>query len=143
MAERQILLDDLIEIRLSNPEDFLKVKETLTRVGVSSKIEKKLFQSCHILHKRGKYYIVHFKELFGLDGLPCSLNEKDIGRRNAIACLLEEWGLLEILGEDDLEPQASLSQIKILSHQEKKDWELVPKYRIGRKSKRADVPPEG
>jgi hypothetical protein len=143
MADRQILLDDLIEIKLNNPEDFLKVKETLTRVGVSSKIEKKLFQSCHILHKRGKYYIVHFKELFGLDGLPCSLNEKDIGRRNAIACLLEEWGLLEIVSEDDLEPQASLSQIKILSHHEKKDWELVPKYRIGRKSKRTEVPPEG
>tara|TARA_Y100001938_G_C7940598_1_gene354121 strand:- start:6 stop:416 length:411 start_codon:yes stop_codon:yes gene_type:complete len=130
---KQINVEDLVEVTLEKDDDFLKVRETLTRIGVSSRKEKKLFQSCHILHKRGKYYIVHFKELFALDGLKTDISESDIGRRNAIAGLLEEWGLLEIVDYDSCqEPITPLSQIKILSYKDKDDWELCPKYHIGK-----------
>ena len=129
-----ITAEDLLEITLAEEDDFLKVKETLTRIGVSSRKEKKLWQSCHILHKRGKYYIVHFKELFALDGLPTNLSDDDIGRRNTIANLLEEWELLKIVDpEQSEEPVASISKIKILPYKEKCDWELCPKYHIGKK----------
>lgn len=129
----EINIDDLLEIELIEDEDFLKVRETLTRIGVSSKKENKLYQSCHILHKRGKYYIVHFKELFALDGLPTNLTDNDIGRRNAIAGLLEEWELLEIVDSEQCsDPVAPLNQIKIISYKDKDDWELIPKYHIGR-----------
>jgi endonuclease III len=131
-----ITIDDLVEITLEKPDDFLKIKETLTRIGVSSRKEKKLYQSCHILHKRGKYYIVHFKELFALDGLPTNLSENDIGRRNSIVCLLEEWELCEIVNFDekvDTGPAVPVNQIKIISHKEKDEWELCPKYHIGKK----------
>ena len=121
-----------IEVSFKNPDDFLKIKETLTRIGVSSRKENKLYQSCHILHKRGRYAIMHFKELFCLDGLDSNIVENDIGRRNTIVRLLEEWGLITILEDEDYkEPQVSLAQIKILPHKEKDDWELIPKYHIG------------
>jgi hypothetical protein len=124
----------LLEITLKNEDDFLKIKETLTRIGVSSKKENKLYQSCHILHKRGKYYIVHFKELFSLDGLPSDINETDIGRRNTIAKLLEEWGLLAVVDKDKLNSLLTpINQIKIIPHKEKNQWELCPKYHIGKK----------
>tara|TARA_Y100000593_G_C4212116_1_gene287391 strand:+ start:224 stop:625 length:402 start_codon:yes stop_codon:yes gene_type:complete len=130
-----ITVEDLVEIRLAQDEDFLKVRETLTRIGVSSRKENKLYQSCHILHKRGKYYIVHFKELFALDGLETDISENDVARRNAIVGLLEEWDLLEIVDSARCEdPIAPLNQIKILSYKEKDEWELVPKYHIGRKN---------
>jgi len=132
MTEDNDVFDGLgIEIELKNPDDFLKVRETLTRMGVSSRKDKKLYQSCHILHKRGRYAILHFKEFFILDGLNSDLSESDIARRNTICRLLEEWGLFNIL-DDDLEPQASMSQIKIIPHKEKHEWELIPKYHIGR-----------
>jgi hypothetical protein len=121
-----------VEIELKSPEDFLKIRETLTRIGVSSRKEKKLYQSCHILHKRGKYAILHFKEFFILDGLESDISESDIGRRNKICKLLEEWGLVDIL-DDDIEPMASMAQIKIIPHKQKEEWELVPKYHIGRR----------
>ena len=127
-------IDDLVEVRLKEADDFLKVKETLTRMGVASRKDKILFQSCHILHKQGKYYIVHFKELFALDGKPSNISENDIQRRNAIAKLLEEWGLIKIMNpkllEDNLAP---LHQIKIISFKEKDDWDLIAKYNIGKK----------
>lgn len=127
-------IEDLVEIRLEEDDDFLKVKETLTRMGVSSKTENKLFQSCHILHKRGKYYIVHFKELFSLDGLPTDISETDIGRRNIITNLLDEWGLLEIVDKNKTSlPLVSLAQLKIISYNDKDNWELIPKYHIGRR----------
>ena len=130
-----ITVEDLVEIKLAQDEDFLKVRETLTRIGVSSRKENKLYQSCHILHKRGKYYIVHFKELFALDGLETDISENDTARRNAIVGLLEEWDLLEIVDTARCEdPIAPLNQIKILSYKEKDEWELVPKYHIGRKN---------
>ena len=133
MGQSNIEISDLLEITLYEPDDFLKIKETLTRIGVSSRKEKKLYQSCHILHKRGKYYIVHFKELFALDGLPTDIVENDIGRRNTIAKLLEEWELLEIVQTSQAEePVVPISQIKILPYKEKGDWELCPKYHIGR-----------
>ena len=133
MGQPNIEVSDLLEITLYEPDDFLKIKETLTRIGVSSRKEKKLYQSCHILHKRGKYYIVHFKELFALDDLPTDIAENDIGRRNTIAKLLEEWELLEIvLPAKAEEPSVPISQIKILPYKEKGDWELCPKYHIGR-----------
>ena len=136
MAENTISIDDLVEIELFEDDDFLKIKETLTRIGVSSRKEKKLYQSCHILHKRGKYYIVHFKELFALDGLPSNIDDNDIARRNTIANLLEDWELLEIVDpEQTEEPVASIAQIKIISHKEKGDWELCPKYHIGNRRK--------
>ena len=123
-----------VEISLDEKDDFLKIRETLTRIGVSSRKEKKLFQSCHILHKRGRYAIMHFKELFILDGLESDISESDIARRNTIVGLLEEWELLNILDSDVIDqPQASLAQIKIIPHKEKGDWELVPKYHIGKK----------
>ena len=128
------IVESLVEVLISEEEDFLKIKETLTRIGVASRKEKKIFQSCHILHKQGKYYIVHFKELFALDGKPTNFSEEDIGRRNTIAHLLEEWGLIKIVNHDSCkEPKTPLSQIKILSYKEKGDWELVAKYNIGRK----------
>ena len=122
-----------VEITLREKDDFLKIRETLTRIGVSPKKENKLFQSCHILHKRGRYAIMHFKELFILDGLSSDISETDIGRRNTIVNLLSEWELLDIVDEEIAEePRASLGQIKIISHRDKKDWELVPKYHIGK-----------
>ena len=134
MEHIELSIDDLLEVTLKQDDDFLKVKETLTRIGVSSRRENKLYQSCHILHKRGKYYIVHFKELFALDGLPTDISETDLGRRNAIANLLDEWELLEVVDIEKTEnPRVSLAQIKILSYNEKTDWELIPKYHIGRR----------
>ncbi len=124
--------DMMLEVALKEPDDFLKVRETLTRVGVASRKERKLYQSCHILHKRGKYYIVHFKELFALDGKPTNITPNDVQRRNRIAKLLSDWGLVEISGEDtgDLAP---LNQIKVLSFKDKGEWTLESKYNIGKK----------
>ena len=135
--ERYIDLEttDLLEVALQKPDDFLKVRETLTRMGVSSRAEKKLWQSCHILHKKGKYYIVHFKEMFALDELPTSINTEDIGRRNTIACLLEEWGLVKIVDKAKITDKVPLNKIKILPFKEKGEWELCPKYHIGRSKK--------
>lgn len=127
-------LSTFIEVTLPQQENFLKVKETLTRIGISSKTENKLYQSCHILHKKGKYYIVHFKELFMLDGMPTTFPESDIARRNTIANLLAEWGLVKLIEPSkSKEPVVPVSYLKILPYGEKKDWELVPKYNIGRK----------
>ena len=123
----------MVEIELEEPDDFLKVKETLTRIGVASKKDNKLFQSCHILHKQGKYYIVHFKELFALDGKPTDFSENDVCRRNTITNLLQEWGLLKIVLGDTESFVAPMNQIKIISYSEKDDWELIPKYNIGKK----------
>lgn len=129
------VLDSLVEVRLVNEDDFLKVRETLTRIGIASRKDRTLFQSCHILHKQGKYYIVHFKELFALDGKPSNFSDDDIARRNTIANLLSEWGLVEIVtSAKTTDPVAPLSQIKILPYKEKDDWELIAKYNIGRKS---------
>jgi hypothetical protein len=128
------ILDSLVEVRLVNEDDFLKVRETLTRIGVASKKDRKLYQSCHILHKQGRYYIVHFKELFALDGKPTNLSEDDLARRNTIANLMAEWGLVQLIDpKKSGEPLAPLSQIKVLPYKEKDDWELVTKYNIGRK----------
>lgn len=124
---------EMVEVSLNQPDDFLKIRETLTRIGVASRTENKLFQSCHILHKQGKYYIVHFKELFLLDGKESNLSENDVMRRNKIANLLSEWGLLSILDEHKVEESSSISQIKIIPYREKNDWTLVPKYSIGSK----------
>ena len=128
-------ITNLVEVSLKDPDDFLKVKETLTRIGVASKKEKTLYQSCHILHKRGKYYIVHFKELFALDGKPTDISENDLARRNAIINLLEDWELINIVDSQQTETPEPiyLSQVKIISHKEKRDWQLVPKYNIGKK----------
>ena len=123
--------DKMLEVRLKEPGDFLKVRETLSRIGVASRKEKKLYQSCHILHKQGRYYIVHFKELFALDGKGTNLSENDIARRNTIVNLLEDWGLVEVEGET--EPSAPLSQIKVISFKEKSEWLLETKYNIGKK----------
>jgi hypothetical protein len=130
-----ISITDLIEVTLEEKDDFLKVRETLTRIGVASKKDRTLYQSCHILHKQGRYYIVHFKELFALDGKPNDISENDLSRRNAIAKLLEDWGLVNIVNRSSVEtPQPIfLSQIKIISHKEKEDWNLVTKYNIGKK----------
>lgn len=126
------IVDTLVEVTLPSPDNFLKVKETLTRIGISSKTERKLYQSCHILHKKGKYYIVHFKELFMLDGLESDFVESDKARRNTIANLLEQWGLVKIVNPAmTKEPACPISHFKILPFSQKKDWELVPKYRIG------------
>jgi hypothetical protein len=128
------MIDSLIEVKLEKEQDFLKIKETLTRIGVASRKENRLFQSCHILHKQGKYYIVHFKELFALDGKQTDFSQDDKGRRNTIAALLEEWGLLKLVSQDKIkDPRSPLSQIKILSFKEKPNWECVAKYTIGRK----------
>ena len=126
------ILESLVEVSLDDQEDFLKIRETLTRIGVASKKDKKLSQSCHILHKQGKYYIVHFKELFKLDGKSSDFSENDRARRNTIVNLLKEWGLIGVVKEDVFE-DAPISQIKIISHKEKEEWDLVPKYNIGRK----------
>ena len=128
------IVDTMIEVTLREDEDFLKVRETLTRIGVASRKDKSLYQSCHILHKQGKYYIVHFKELFALDGKPTNFTEEDQGRRNTITNLLAEWGLATIVKDNSTaEPIAPLSQIKIISHKEKDEWNLVAKYNIGKK----------
>ena len=120
-----------MEVGLKEPDDFLKVRETLSRIGVASRKERKLYQSCHILHKQGRYFIVHFKELFALDGKDTNLSENDVARRNTIANLLSDWGLIDIMGNP--EPVAPLSQIKVLSFREKDDWTLETKYNIGKK----------
>ena len=134
-----IKIEDMVEVTLDQKDDFLKVRETLTRIGVASKKEKVLYQSCHILHKQGKYYITHFKELFALDGKPTDITENDIARRNTVANLLEDWELIKIVTkEQTTEPTVSLSQVKIISHKEKADWELVPKYNIGKKPQATD-----
>ena len=124
----------MLEITIREPDDFLKVRETLTRIGVASRKEKKLFQSCHILHKQGRYFIVHFKELFLLDGKKANLDETDIGRRNTIATLMSDWGLINIENKQLAENQAPLRQIKIIPFKEKNEWELCPKYNIGNKT---------
>ena len=128
-------IKDLVEITLAQEDDFLKVRETLTRIGVASKKDRTLYQSCHILHKKGQYYVVHFKELFALDGKPTDITENDLSRRNAIVKLLEDWELVKVVRKEQIETPAPifLSQIKILSHKEKRDWQLVPKYNIGKK----------
>ena len=123
--------EQMLEVVLKEPDDFLKIRETLSRIGVASRKEKILYQSCHILHKQGKYYITHFKELFALDGKDTNLSENDIARRNTIAKLLGDWGLVEIKG--NTEPAAPLSQIKIIAFKEKDSWELCTKYKIGKK----------
>jgi len=134
-----IKIEDMVEVTIDEKDDFLKVRETLTRIGVASKKEKILYQSCHILHKQGKYYIVHFKELFSLDGKPTDLTENDIARRNTVTNLLEDWELIKIVKkEQTVEPTVSLSQVKIISHKEKNDWQLVPKYNIGKKPQPVD-----
>ena len=125
-------IEDMLEISFKENDDFLKIRETLTRIGVASRKDKTLYQSCHILHKRGKYYLVHFKELFALDGKESSFTENDLARRNSIARLLEEWDLLSILDEEKSStPLAPMSQIKVLPHREKPEWNLVAKYNIG------------
>ena len=126
-------IEDMIEVRLKEDDDFLKVKETLTRIGVASRKENKLFQSCHILHKQGKYYIVHFKELFALDGKPTNFSENDVARRNTISNLLQEWELVKIVDNNNTDDVAPMNQIKIISYSEKDEWELIPKYNIGKK----------
>lgn len=126
------MIETLVEVRINQDEDFLKIRETLSRIGIASRKEKKLWQSCHILHKQGKFYIVHFKELFALDGKPTDFSEEDKGRRNTIASLLEEWGLLKIVRPEQVEARSPLSQVKVLSFKEKPDWELCTKYSIGK-----------
>jgi hypothetical protein len=136
MERITIDVSELLEVQLKDEESFLKIKETLTRIGVSSKKEKKLYQSCHILHKRGKYYIVHFKELFLLDGLSSDIEENDLGRRNTIAKLLEEWNLLTVVDKDKMNSILTpINQIKIIPFKEKTEWELCPKYHIGKGKK--------
>lgn len=127
-------VESMVEVKLRSAEDFLKIRETLTRIGVASRRDKVLFQSCHILHKQGRYYIVHFKELFALDGKPTNFSDEDKARRNTIANLLAEWELIDIVDTDRTkEPVAPLNQIKILAHKEKNDWKLEAKYNIGKK----------
>lgn len=129
-------IDSLMEVELVSGDDFLKVRETLTRIGIASPKDKKLYQSCHILHKRGKYYIVHFKELFALDGRPSNFDDQDQGRRNAITKLLSDWNLIKIVDASKLEETiVPLNQIKIIAHKEKPEWELITKYNIGNKKK--------
>ena len=125
--------ENMLEVQLKEPDDFLKVRETLTRIGVASRKDKKLFQSCHILHKQGRYFITHFKELFALDGKEANLTENDIERRNTIAQLLGDWGLIAIVNTEVAENKAPLSQIKVLSFKEKDEWDLQAKYNIGKK----------
>ena len=128
------IVDTLVEVTLKTEDDFLKVRETLTRIGIASPKEKRLYQSCHILHKRGKYYITHFKELFALDGKATNFSDDDKGRRNTIIQLLADWGLVEVVNPDDiLEPMAKLNHIKIIAHKEKREWDLITKYNIGKK----------
>ena len=125
--------ENMLEVNLKEPDDFLKVRETLTRIGVASRKDKKLFQSCHILHKQGRYFIVHFKELFALDGKQANFSDNDAERRNTIAQLLSDWGLIAILNNTIAEKKAPLSQIKVLSFKEKGEWDLQAKYNIGKK----------
>lgn len=133
------MIDKLVEVTLEKEDDFLKVRETLTRIGVAAKKDNILYQSCHILHKQGKYYIVHFKELFELDGKPSNMSDNDFARRNTIANLIAEWGLVKLVDADKTkENLAPISQIKILPHKEKSSWQLVSKYTIGKK--RRDIP---
>lgn len=130
-------LDNLVEVTIAEDEDFLKIKETLTRIGIASRKENKLYQSCHILHKQGKYYIVHFKELFALDGKPTDFSDEDKGRRNTIVNLLKEWDLISVVNLEKIEsPRAPMGQIKIIPHKEKSEWVLEAKYNIGRKRNR-------
>ena len=131
--ETQWSPESMLEVSLKEPDDFLKVRETLTRIGVASRKDKKLFQSCHILHKQGRYFIVHFKELFLLDGKKSNLEENDISRRNTIAQLMSDWGLITIQDKDKMTPMAPMRQIKIIFFKEKNEWELCPKYNIGNK----------
>ena len=132
-TEIQWKQSDMVEVTLGEPDDFLKVRETLTRIGVASRKEKKIYQSCHILHKQGKYYIVHFKELFALDGKKTNLSTNDVQRRNRIVQLLSDWGLIKIADSDSVLDLAPLNQIKVLAFKEKGDWTLESKYNIGRK----------
>ena len=130
------LIDKLIEVKIGEEGDFLKIKETLTRIGVASRKENKLYQSCHIFHKQGKYYIVHFKEMFIIDGKPSNFSDEDMGRRNKIVELLQDWGLLRVVEPEKIkDPMASISQIKIISHKEKNEWTLEAKYNMGRKKR--------
>ena len=130
--------EQMVEVTLRQPDDFLKVRETLTRIGVASRKEKKLFQSCHILHKKGKYYIVHFKELFALDGKHSNLTTNDVQRRNRITKLLSDWGLVVMVDENRVEDIAPLNQIKVISFRDKKEWVLESKYNIGRKKQETE-----
>ena len=132
-VEVQWTKDAMVEVSLKEPDDFLKVRETLTRIGVASRKERKLYQSCHILHKKGQYYIVHFKELFALDGKKANLSENDVQRRNRIIKLLSDWGLVQIVKEDNIKDAAPLSQIKVISYKEKSEWILESIYNIGKK----------
>ena len=134
--------EQMIEVILNEPDDFLKVRETLTRIGVASRKEKKLYQSCHILHKQGKYYIVHFKELFALDGKYANLTVNDVQRRNRITRLLADWGLISVVKEDTIQDIAPLNQIKVLPYKEKHEWSLEQKYNIGKKGKVEESQPE-
>ncbi len=127
--------NNMLEVTLNEPDDFLKIRETLTRIGVASRKDNKLYQSCHILHKQGRYFIVHFKELFLLDGKKSNLEENDVARRNTIATLMSDWGLLSIDNKDNAQPVAPLRQIKIISFKDKDQWELCPKYNIGNGTK--------
>ena len=132
MNEIESQVADLVEVSFEKEDDFLKIRETLSRIGVASRKEQELYQSCHILHKRGKYYIVHFKELFKLDGKPTNIDENDIARRNTIVSLLEQWSLVKVVDSSKIvEPKAPLSQIKIIPHKEKNQWNLITKYSIG------------
>ena len=139
LKEVQWTKGDMVEVNLKEPDDFLKVRETLTRIGVASRKERKLYQSCHILHKRGKYYVVHFKELFALDGKPTNITTNDIQRRNRIAKLLSDWGLIAIAREEEVADLAPLNQIKVLSFKDKGEWTLESKYNIGKKKQPAEV----
>ena len=130
--------DQMVEVVLSEPDDFLKVRETLTRIGVASRKEKKIYQSCHILHKQGRYFLVHFKELFALDGKHANLTLNDVQRRNRIAQLLADWGLISIVSADKIQDIAPLNQIKVLSYKDKQDWILETKYNIGSKKKKVE-----
>tara|TARA_B100000287_G_scaffold273969_1_gene258007 strand:+ start:787 stop:1224 length:438 start_codon:yes stop_codon:yes gene_type:complete len=131
--------DKMVEVKLNEPDDFLKVRETLTRIGVASRKEKKLYQSCHILHKQGKYYIVHFKELFALDGKYANLTLNDVQRRNRIARLLADWGLISVVNNESITDIAPLNQIKVLPYKDKNEWTLEQKYNIGKKGKSQDA----
>ena len=135
VAEVQWTRESMVEVKLSQPDDFLKVRETLSRIGVASRKEKKLYQSCHILHKQGKYFIVHFKELFALDGKRANLTINDVQRRNRIIQLLSDWGLVRVSDADVIQDIAPLNQIKVLAYKEKENWVLETKYNIGRKTK--------
>ena len=135
--------EQMVEVTLNEPDDFLKVRETLTRIGVASRKEKKIYQSCHILHKQGRYFLVHFKELFALDGKHANLTSNDVQRRNRIAQLLADWGLVGIVSADKIQDIAPLNQIKVLSYKDKGDWILETKYNIGAKKKKVEATEEG